>query len=178
MTRTAHAPRTHFRRHHEIDVDGMPRGTAGTDAPHPASRITKLLGTLVLAAGVVLTISGAATWTLVQTSLSDERITVAEDASWFAGQHVNGPFTAFSEAQTIEKHSLEASGGKTYAELDRKDPVRATVMNGSFLRASLFTSVLAFGVSATAMGLGLLFAVVGIALRRTAASAPEGVRAI
>lgn len=176
MTRTAHAPRTLLRRHIDLDASSPAPGVG--HAPHPASRITRLLGTLVLAAGVVLALSGAATWTLVQTSLADERITVAEDASWFAGQDVNGPFTAFSQAQTIEKHALESSGGKTYAELDRKDPVRATVMNGSFLRASLFTSVLAFGVSAMAMGLGLLFAVVGIALRRTAASAPEGVRAL
>ena len=68
----------------------------------------------------------------------------------------------------IEKHSLEASGGKTYAELDREDPVRVTVMNGSFLRASLFTSVLAFGVSAMAMGLGLVQILLGVSMRKLA----------
>ena len=66
----------------------------------------------------------------------------------------------------IEKHALEASGDKTYAELDREDPVRVTVMNGSFLRASLFTSVLAFGVSAMAMGLGLVQVLGGLALTK------------
>ena len=119
-------------------------------------------------AGLVLSVSGAATWTLVQTSLSDERITVSDDAARFAGEKVDGPLTAYYEADVIEKHALEASAGKTYAELDREDPVRATVMNGSFLRASLFTSVLAFGVSAMAVGLGILFGVVGYALRRLA----------
>ena len=68
----------------------------------------------------------------------------------------------------IEKHSLEASGGKTYAELDREDPVRVTVMNGSFLRASLFTSVLAFGVSAMAMGLGFVQILLGVSMRKLA----------
>ena len=124
-----------------------------------------LLGTLVLVAGIVLGLSGAGTWAFVQTSLSDEKITVADDAARFGGQEVNGPFTAYYEADIIEKHALEASGGKTYAELDREDPVRATVMNGSFLRASLFTSVVSFGVAAMAMGLGILFVLVGFALR-------------
>ncbi len=37
-------------------------------------------------------------------------------------------------------------------------------MNGSFLRASLFTSVLAFGVSAMAIGVGIVFVLIGVAL--------------
>jgi hypothetical protein len=124
-----------------------------------------LLGSLVLAAGLVLAVCGAGTWVMVQTSLAGENISVAEDAARFGGQQVNGPLTAYYEAQVIEKHALESSGGKTYAELDREDPVRDTVMNGSFLRASLFTSVLAFGVCALAMGLGLVFVLIGFALR-------------
>ena len=38
-------------------------------------------------------------------------------------------------------------------------------MNGSFLRASLFTSVVSFGIAAMAMGLGIVFVLVGVALR-------------
>ena len=111
-------------------------------------------------------LGGASTWVLVATSLADERITVAEDADWFAGQDVNGPFTAYAEALIIEQHALETSEGKTYAELDREDPRRVVVMNGSFLRASLFTSVLAFGVSAMAMGVGLMQVLGGVALAK------------
>jgi hypothetical protein len=118
--------------------------------------------------GLVLAIGGGVTWGVVQTNLADENITVAEDAANFAGKKVDGPFTAFAQADIIEKHALEASGGKTYAELDREDPVRATVMNGSFLRASLFTSVVSFGVAAMAMGLGVLFFLVGLALTKVA----------
>ena len=88
------------------------------------------------------------------------------DASFLAGDNVNGPFSAYAQAQIINEHALDASGGKTYAELDREDPVRAVVMNGSFLRASLFTSVLAFGVSAMAMGLGLVQVLGGVALHK------------
>ena len=145
--------------------------TGATSATGAGDRRVTLLGTLVLVAGIILGLSGAGTWALVQTSLADERITVSEDASWFAGDDVNGPFTAYSEADIIEKHALESSGGKTYAELDREDPVRATVMNGSFLRASLFTSVVSFGIAAMAMGLGVVFVLVGYALRTIGKSA-------
>ena len=43
---------------------------------------------------------------------------------------------------------------------------RTTVMNASFLRSSLFTSVVAYGVCALVMGLGVLLIVQGIAFRR------------
>jgi hypothetical protein len=139
-----------------------PAPTAAVSA-RPA-RAVRLIGRVVLAAGIVMSGAGAATWFTVQGQLADERITVAEDADHFAGDKVDGPLTAYSQAQIIEKHALTASKGKTYAELDREDPVRATVMNGSFLRASLFTSVVSFGVAAMAFGLGLVIALLGIAL--------------
>ena len=130
-----------------------------------AGAVVRLLGTLVLVAGVILGASGVGTWAMIQSSLADERITVADDAARFAGEPVDGPLTAYYQADIIETHALEASEGRTYAELDREDPRRAVVMNGSFLRASLFTSVVSFGVAAMAMGLGVVFAAVGIALR-------------
>lgn len=115
--------------------------------------------------GAVMVVSGAVTYSMVNTALADERITVSEDAANFAGQPVDGPFTAYAEANIIEKHALDATGGKTYAELDREDPLRAVAMNGSFLRASLFTSVVAFGVSVLVMGVGLMFIMAGAAIR-------------
>jgi hypothetical protein len=45
-------------------------------------------------------------------------------------------------------------------------PQRATVMNGSFLRASLFTSVLSFGVCLFAIGVGVTLLVIGWALNK------------
>jgi len=103
----------------------------------------------------------------VQTSLSAERITVSADAARFGGETVDGPLTAYYEADVIRQHSLAASDGLTYAELDRADPRRVVVMTGSFLRASLFTSVVSFGIAALAMGLGLVFVLIGLALRAT-----------
>jgi hypothetical protein len=144
------------------------RPAADTAGTHSGFGFVKISGLIVAIIGAIMFVGGAATWVLVQSELSGENITVSEDAASNAGKDVNGPFTAYSEAQVIEKHALESSGGKTYAELDREDPVRVTVMNGSFLRASLFTSVLAFGVSAMAMGLGLVQVLLGISMRKLA----------
>jgi|RhiMethySRZTD1v2_1073278.scaffolds.fasta_scaffold06844_13 hypothetical protein len=129
-----------------------------------AARTVRVLGILLVVAGAILLVAGVATWVTVQNQLADEKITVSEDADRFAGEPVDGPLTAYAQAQVIEKHALEASGGKTYAELPRDDPARATVMNASFLRASLFTSVVSFGVAAMAAGLGVLIALIGYAL--------------
>ncbi|MEK8225564.1 hypothetical protein NKG05_04685 [Oerskovia sp. M15] len=89
------------------------------------------------------------------------------------GRHVNGPLTAYAQAEVINKHALAISEGQTYAELPQDDERRATVMNASFLRASLFTSVVAFGIAALVIGLGILFILIGIALRRIASGPPS-----
>ncbi|GAB7039660.1 MULTISPECIES: aromatic ring-opening dioxygenase LigA [Catenuloplanes] len=139
-------------------------GVVATERSAAGGGAVRLLGLLTMLGGAVLLIAGAAVWFTVQSQLADERITVSADAEWFAGEKIDGPLTAYAEAQVIEKHALEASGGKTYAELDRTDPTRETVMTGSFLRSSLFTSVVSFGIAAMAMGLGLLFAMIGWSL--------------
>lgn len=115
--------------------------------------------------GVILIIGGATTWIIVSTELADQNITVADDASCLAGDDVSGPLSAYCEAQIIEEHALDATGGLTYAELDREDPLRATAMNASFLRASLFTSVVAFGVAGMAILMGIVFILIGLGMR-------------
>ena len=108
-----------------------------------------------------------------------------------AGKEVKGPITAFGQAEIIKEHALHTSEGKTYAELgadvnaakaelekattdsekeaaqakvDAANKKRTTVMNGAFLRSSLFSSVITYGISALVAGLGLLFSLVGLAL--------------
>lgn len=120
-----------------------------------------------------------------------------ENPGRYAGKDVAGPFTAYAQASAIEHHALDGAGGKTYAQLGAeltalKDKLKAggasdaeiadnpevkaatatrtSTMNGSFLRASLFTSVVAFGVAALVMGLGLLFILLGFALYRVSAA--------
>jgi hypothetical protein len=134
-----------------------------TVAATGGSKAARVIGIVSAIAGVLLVIAGGVTWGLVSSHLADENITVSEDAT-FGGQQVTSPWTAFSQADIINHHALELTDGKTYAELDREDPLRDTAMNASFLRASLFTSVVAFGVAALVMGLGVLFVLVGYAL--------------
>jgi predicted phage tail protein len=141
-----------------------PRAESAGSSPAaaPASKFARFVAYFTVVAGAVMLIAGAATWMTVQSSLADERITVSEDSPRFANDAVDGPLTAYQEAQMIEQHYLESTEGKTYAELDREDPLRETAMNASFLRASLFTSVVSFGVAAMAAGLGLLLILVGL----------------
>jgi hypothetical protein len=139
-------------------------GTAPGQKVARPGRMVRVLAAILVAGGVIMVVAGAVTWFTVQSQLSDERITVAEDATRFAGQRVDGPLTALEQASVIERHALEASGGRTYSELDRDDPVRTTLLNASILRASLFTSVVAFGVAFMAMGVGVLIALIGCAL--------------
>ena len=127
-------------------------------------RTARTLGTIVAIVGIVMVIAGGVTYYMVHNELKAANITVAEDAAFLAGDEVDGPFSAYAQAQIIDKHALEATGGKTYAQLDRDDPLRQTAMSASFLRASLFTSVVAFGVAAMAIVLGLMQVLIGWAL--------------
>jgi hypothetical protein len=123
--------------------------------------------------GAILIIGGVATWIVVSTTLADQKITVSPDASCLAGDEVNGPFSAYCEAMVIDKHALAATGGLRYAELDQDDPKRQTAQTASFLQASLFTSVVAFGVAAMAIAIGVLFILLGLGIRDVASRIGE-----
>ncbi len=116
-----------------------------------------------------------------------------ENPGRLAGKTVAGPFTAYAQANAINEHALEGAKGRTYAQIgddsralkaklaadgltpeqvaDNPDvkalaATRDSTMNGSFLRASLFTSVVSFGVAALVMALGVLFILLGFALAK------------
>lgn len=115
--------------------------------------------------GIILILGSITTWIMVTSELSKQNITVSEDASCLAGNDVNGPLSAYCEAQIIEEHALNATDGLTYAELAQDDPRRDTAMNASFLRASLFTSVVAFGVAGMALLMGIVFVLIGLGMK-------------
>jgi hypothetical protein len=135
-----------------------------TVAATGGSKAARVIGIISAIAGIVLIIAGGITWGSVSSKLAEQNITVSEDAANFAGQSVTSPWTAFAQADIIEHHALKATDGKTYAELEQDDPLREVAMNASFLRGSLFTSVVAFGVAALVMGLGVMFILIGYAL--------------
>lgn len=141
-------------------------------------RIAKLLSPLIGLFGLLFIASGAASYYMAHTQLKAQEITVADDASFLAGDNVDGPFSAYSQAATVEKHALGITKGKTYAELDQEDPIRAVAAESSFVRASLLTAVTAFGLSALVAGLGVVLLFVAFALGSlTRAVAPAKVEA-
>ena len=127
------------------------------------SKMPRIVAIIAIVGGAFMIVAGAVTYYIVHRELSDQRITVSDDAKNFAGDSVGGPFTAYAQAMAIKGHAEQIGGGKTYAELPQDDPNRQTVLTASFLQASLFTSVVAFGVAALVMGLGVLFILVGLA---------------
>jgi hypothetical protein len=134
-----------------------------------AAQKVRALGLVSMIIGALMIVAGATTWGMVSSKLASENITVSADAPMFAGAKVTGPLEAFVQADVINHHALTATNGKTYAELGKDDPLRQTAMTASFLRSSLFTSVIAFGVALFAMGVGVLGLAIGWALRLVAA---------
>jgi hypothetical protein len=130
-----------------------------------AGKRARALGLVSIIIGAVMIVAGAATWGMVSTKLAAENITVSADAPILGGAKVTGPIEAFVQADVISHHALTATNNKTYAELGKDDPLRATAMTASFLRSSLFTSVIAFGVALFAIGVGVLAILLGWAVR-------------
>jgi len=128
----------------------------------------KVAATTAIVVGIIMAIAGVATWVVVSTTLADQKITVADDANCAAGDDVNGPLSAYCQADIIDHHTQEITGGKTYAELDQEDPIRETAMDSAFLQASLFTSVVAFGVAGMAVVLGIVLTLIGFGMRAPA----------
>lgn len=158
-----------------------------------SNSIAKIAGLIAIIAGVLFIIAGGVTWGMVTSQLSAENITVPEDSSMLPGDKVDGPFSAYAQAQIINEHALAGTEGRTYAEIgsamreveegseehQELQAQRTSVMNASFLRASLFTSVVSYGIAALVIGLGVLFVLVGLALTslaRTTTYAAERTR--
>lgn len=132
------------------------------------THMRRIASLAAISIGLVLIVGAVATGAVVSDTLNDQKITVADDSSCLAGDEVNGPFSAYCQAQVIEKHALDATGGLTYAELDREDPLRQVAQSAAFLRSSLFTSVVAFGVAGMAFLVGILFTLIGLGMRDVA----------
>lgn len=141
--------------------------------------LARLAGIVAIIAGIIFIVAGGVTWAMVTSQLKAENITVPEDAAFLAGAKVQGPFSAYAQADIINTHALAGTEGRTYAELGAAmrevepgspehtelQEQRTSVMNASFLRASLFTSVIAFGVALFAMGVGALSILLGWGMR-------------
>lgn len=133
----------------------------------------RVLARGVTGMGVAGVITGAAAWTMIRAQIKNERIVVPVGERMMAGRTVTGPLTAYAQAEAIKQIALEATGGKTYGELEEGDPRLETALHASLLRASLFTSVVAFGVAAAQIAVGGVLVAVGTALARLARRSPR-----
>src|SRR3970040_1082425 len=91
------------------------------------------LGFVFVAAGVYMVSEGLSAKDQVHDTLVAERITTAEDAS-IPKAAVDDASTAQAQSDVIKTHVMETTEGKTYSELDREDPLRATHLTAVSLR--------------------------------------------
>ena len=124
----------------------------------------KIASITAIVVGIIMAVAGIVAWVVVSNTLAEQKIVVSDDADCLAGDDVNGPFSAYCQAMVINKHTLGITGGKTYAELGSDDPNRSTAMTSAFLQASLFTSVVAFGVAAMGFVIGMVLVLIGLAI--------------
>jgi len=118
------------------------------------------LGVLFIAAGIYMVSEGREAKGDVRDALLRENITTAEDAG-IPNALVDDAATAEAQAAVIEKHYLEITGGKTYAELDREDPNRETAFRAAALRTSLNLAVMGLKVSDLVIGVGFFMVAIG-----------------
>jgi hypothetical protein len=126
--------------------------------------VNQMLARLVIASGFVSVGSGMIAWMVVRSQIAAERIVIPESAPHLPGRVVEGPFSAYAEAHAIQRGALAATGGKTYGEIEEGHPSARVALDASLLRASLFTSILAFGVAALQVAFGAVLVVIGTAL--------------
>jgi len=120
-----------------------------------------ILGIVFIAGGLYMILQGQDAHDEVRDAIYRENITTSEDSS-IPNQRVDDADTAKAQAEVIEKHVQEITGGKTYAELDRDDPNRPTVLNSVTLRTALNMAVMGFKISDLVTGMGVFMIVIGI----------------
>ncbi|MDQ1711149.1 MAG: hypothetical protein QOE45_599 [Frankiaceae bacterium] len=126
-----------------------------------ATTVTLLAAIAFLIGGPYMVYRGFDGRAQVRAELRAEHIVTPPDASRPNVAVVDGP-TAKVQADVIKKHTLETTGGKSYAQLGRTDPNRTTAFQGDMLRTALLSSSLAWNVANLVIGLGVLVFGLGI----------------
>ena len=119
-----------------------------------------VFGAILFASGAYMVRESRIAHDDVRDALAAERIITAEDAE-IPLAPVNGPAEAKAQADAIQRHILTTTEGKTYAELARDDPRRATYLQAVTLRTALMESYLAFKVADLVLGVGVIVAMLG-----------------
>lgn len=145
-----------------------------------SGKAVRRAGALATFIGTVFNAVGTAAWVLISQQLREEKITVPPNAPAFGGRQVQDPATAYVQAMVIKRNAERAAGGRTFADVSSElrglDPTSdeakelhahsSSLSTAASLRTSLMMSVLAYGVSAFAMALGMFFMIAGWQLRK------------
>jgi len=146
-----------------------------------------IAGLVFIGAGLYTTVQGLNAKAEVRDQLVSQNITTPPDAE-IPNAPVQDAATAHAMANIIGVHALEATGGRTYAELGRfltpdggdtsdeaealKDeagnpvanPLRNVAFQASALQSMLHTSHMAFNVADLVIGLGALIVALGVVI--------------
>lgn len=127
-------------------------------------KLLKISSFLAITAGIIFVIGGI--WGIVFTykNVTQEKIVTPSDAS-IPEQPVRGPFTLKAQADIIRKHTLESTGGKTYAEMPREDENRSRWITATTLTTALNLGILSYAFSALFVLLGCISIWTGIVFR-------------
>lgn len=140
-------------------------------------KLLKISSILATVAGLILVAGGVWGMCFTYQNIKAEKIITPEDAS-IPGQQVLGPLTLKSQADIIRHHTLNMTGGKTYAEMPRMiekldasgEPVldaegkpvmlpndaRNIWITATALTTALHLGILTYGFSAIVILLGLI----------------------
>jgi len=119
-----------------------------------------VLGIAFIGGGLYMVGEGREAKDEVKNAIIAENIVTPEDAN-IPNVQVKDAATAKAQADIIEEHYLNLTGGKTYSDLDREDPNRETAFRAASLRTSLNLAVMGFKVSDLVIGMGFFMVAIG-----------------
>lgn len=136
-----------------------------------------LLGLAFLVGGLTVAFLGNHTREHMVMDLQEENLTVQDPAILLtyetgrAPEGVDVPMVtidtaaeADAEARLIRKHTLIATGGLTYSQMDREDPNRALYITSLTLQDSLHMAHMGLELSTFVIGVGVAFTGLGLAI--------------
>ena len=107
-----------------------------------------VIGMLIVTAGIVIFVSGVCGWTLLRSDLTSQQITVSDEGRFYPGQPVDGPFSAYAQAEVVQKGLLSSTVDHPFPTVDGEDDHYGAALRDTVLRSYLLMSVQGFAVSA------------------------------
>ncbi|MFF0224008.1 hypothetical protein [Streptomyces sp. NPDC004629] len=153
-------------------------------AHHWTGALVRTVGAALVAAGPVMLVQGRKGRKEIRSELAAQKITFPRHGlpahlAPFTGHHVQTGPQAHAYAELIKDHVVQATGGRTYAEIteelhatgnddEKLIQLRQTAFMGETLRGSLLSAYQAWQLTTLVMGLGGALTGLGAALVATA----------